>query len=399
VNELRGAGALLEEATGALAGAISLLTTQGRRLSLAVLGEARIADKLVLAERMVQRFEQASLLAGLLERDLGALPPALIWPEENRPDRIGLIVANAVHSQRLQIELEKGEREIARHLTDASALLSTSPVCAHVAKQVTAVASGACGATLPSTPTGSSEGLRREFRGPLRLELDPCFTVATSPELAESQPLTDAAHAPDFWRMAMRESMAGDQCCLSICELDGAPLLLLRDLAKQTWDEMRHATLFLRCAKELLPEFIAETPDGPLVRGARRYLETGAGLVVPAEGNLYASLWSADLFDRLVLMQLDGEADLPRDFREDLSSSFYLRRPALAQELAWTIREEQAHGDLGKRWLAWLIPDASAREQAIGRALLFRGFRLAIGIAAFQQVPLESILGKLAATA
>jgi len=71
-------------------------------------------------------------------------------------------------------------------------------------------------------------------------------------------------------------------------EYDGLPLAFYRDFAKQARDEMRHALLFFRLGVDLLPSFLAwPPPDHPLVPGARRFAETGSGLPVPRERNLY----------------------------------------------------------------------------------------------------------------
>jgi hypothetical protein len=71
---------------------------------------------------------------------------------------------------------------------------------------------------------------------------------------------------------------------------------------------MRHATSYLMNAIGLIPELLASLePADPLVADLKAFQQTGRGLPIPIERNLYEAIWNSTLAERLVLFQVDTE--------------------------------------------------------------------------------------------
>ena len=237
--------------------------------------------------------------------------------------------------------------------------------------------------------------MRRPFRGPRRVHLDPIFAPTFSlledPDLALSLAETDSS--PHLWCLSIREAMAAELCALSLVEYDGLPLAFYGDLAKQAWDEMGHALFFLDCALQLLPGFVASARrDHPMMAGIRRYFATGRGLAVPLERNLYEVAWNTTLPQRLILMHLDAEEPGVVLFERRLRSRFWRERPVLYRGLLSVTREESSHARVGMRWIEHLLPDAAERRRAVEQTMLLRGVLMLAAASHYHRVPLLELM-------
>jgi hypothetical protein len=236
------------------------------------------------------------------------------------------------------------------------------------------------------------------LRGPRHVEIDPAF----SPEIDMLDPanrsLLDAHRSSFFWGLSIREEMASELCALSIVEHDGMPLAFYRDFAKQSWDEMRHALFFFRAGVDLLPSFLEwAPPDHPLLAGARRFAETGAGLPVPRERNLYELIWNATLTERVILMHIDSETPSLATFAQELRSDFCKERPAVAAEIELAGHDEASHARFGKTWFEHLVPEKADRKVAVERALLLRGVLMLTAFSHYHETPLLEMLTRFSA--
>lgn len=184
-------------------------------------------------------------------------------------------------------------------------------------------------------------------------------------------------NVPYFWSLAIRESLAADLCALSIVEYDQMPLSFYRDMAKQSWDEMRHSTYFFDLALTLIPELVDQLDtDHPLHANLTRFLATREGLPIPRERNLYEAILNASLVERLVLLHRDTETPGILRIKEKINSEFCSSRPHIGAALEIVMRDEVTHSRFGNVWLKHLIPDARERQDAIATTELLRGVLL-----------------------
>jgi len=162
-----------------------------------------------------------------------------------------------------------------------------------------------------------------------------------------------------------------------MAEYDGLPLAFYRDMAKQTWDEVRHAVYCLDTALMLLPQLEVELPyDHPTRAAVRRFRETGTGLPVPLERNLYEAIANASLVERLVLMHHDTETPGIRTLKEHIGSQFCQVHSDIADGLAIFRRDEISHSRIGNVWFHHLVPDLEKRNTIIANTRLLRGVLL-----------------------
>lgn len=238
-------------------------------------------------------------------------------------------------------------------------------------------------------------GIIRSVYGPTSVEIDPVF-VRDYSFVEKTTPPFDGTlpnSVQYFWSLAMREAAASDWCALCGFEYDGLPLNFYRDMAKQTWDEARHAVLFLELAIKLFPNLQDELPShDPLQKVIQLYNSTGTGLPVPSEGCLYESLWNAELAERLILLQIDteGKAVVLSRRRQQLQLS--KKFPILMETLRIDERDEISHSSFGHKWLRFLIKDRFDRAKVIESTRLLRGVLLLTSFSHQHHTPLDMLI-------
>ncbi|MET9463054.1 hypothetical protein ABZY05_50260 [Streptomyces canus] len=178
---------------------------------------------------------------------------------------------------------------------------------------------------------------------------------------------------PNLWVLASREALAAELAALCVIEWDNMPLAFYLDFAKQMWDESRHAAFYLAASVSLLSDLKAELPAAhPLLDDIQAFQEEGTGLPIPREGNLYEAMLNATLIERLVILHHDTETPAVAGLERKINSTLWDRRPEIAAGISVVQMDERTHARLGHRWLKFLLPGRSEREEAIQDARLMR---------------------------
>jgi hypothetical protein len=243
--------------------------------------------------------------------------------------------------------------------------------------------------------SSDTKGVWRSLHGPVSIAVDPVFSQDYSLCDRNTPPFDDTLSnsVEYFWCLALREAAASDWCALNGFEYDGLPLRFYRDMAKQTWDESRHAVMFLDCAVQMFSAVQSELPpDHPLQHIVCQYRSIGSGLSVPLEIGLYESLWNAELHERLILLQIETEGKAVASFKRRQQCLLAQRFPFLLEALRIDEYDEISHASFGNKWLRFLIPDAVERAKAIDTAGLLRGIFLLISFSHKNNKPLGELI-------
>lgn len=359
------------------------LVAAARLEALRELGLGQLDAKRGSAERCVTLIEAADAVEDFTLAHYGGRAPAIEWPSELRPDDAGFISDGAVALDMLEVALVRRLRRCRATFDDLLKAAEINPLLSSVTAlraQLIACLPDADGAAPldPIERAPSSQKGRQAVRGPARLAVDasfaPTYSLLQRPVSAFGESLRE--NIPYFWSLALRESLAADLCALSIVEYDAMPMQFYCDMAKQCWDEMRHSTYFLDLAKRLMPEFERNGGDDPLSRDIARYLETGRGLPIPRERNLYEAILNASLAERLILLHRDTETPGITRIKEKIASPFCRSHPEIAEALEIIMRDEVTHSRFGAAWLEHLLPDKAERDAAIELTELLRGVLL-----------------------
>ncbi len=398
---------MLRVSSAELADSLKLIHTAlvhlARLMALALLGEKHQYAKLDRAARIVSFIEGAADLESFLDRYYKIRPSTVSWSTDLHPETVGILTNGRLDNDRLTTEIED--------LIDAT-FQTTSQVAEVVAPVALFVPEGTLltriiellsklhvpygpGLLSKRLQITRQQGLTKALDGPREVHLDPAFTPAYS-LLDESGPTFSddiIEVVPYFWTLSIRECMAAELCALSIVEYDGLPLAFYRDMAKQTWDEMRHACYCLETAVALLPELEAALPEGdPLLASIRLFQEQGTGLPIPRERNLYEFAVNATLVERLVTLHHDTETPSIPLIKQKLNGEFCRTHPDVARGLQVFMRDEVAHSRIGNTWFRQLLPDAREREEAIEDARLLRSLLLLTSFAHYQDNTLSQML-------
>lgn len=362
------------------------LVTHGRLTALALLAEPRIPEQALRAREMSMRMEAAARIEEWLARSFQVPPRMVAWPPDLRSDASGIVDGSGGPVARDRLEVG---RSAVLHAAAGLAASLRAMIRSEMMLDPAGPLFEAIAADLPA-PAGAAPWIAkappkakmaRALRGPRQVALDPMFEPSFSLLDAAAARAMESHRAPRFWCLSVREVLAAELCALSIAEHDGLPLTFYRDFAKQAWDELRHARLFLDAALELLPEL---PPDHPLWPGDR--------LPVPREVNVFEAIWNCSLDERLVLMHLDtegpGVAGLPRE----LSNGLHL---ALVERLVIAAHDEVSHARLGQAWLRYLLPHRDERKARIREALARRGMLMVAGMGNPRE-PLKELIGRYA---
>lgn len=210
-------------------------------------------------------------------------------------------------------------------------------------------------------------------RSPALHQLDPIFQPSFS--LLESpQPSfrDDRLSAISyFWYLSIKECLASELCALNIAEYDGLPLAFYCDMAKQCYDETRHAYHFLQTSLEWLI-------NNPEISGAPRSAIAEhnlhiRGLAIPIQGNFFEMIHAADLAERLILMNAKTESVAVQKLRARLSSKLSQADPHFKFATEVDLQDEISHVRIGATWLSYLMPDSKNRSEKINDTMLIRG--------------------------
>jgi len=374
------------------------LTTLARLCALRALAEPSLETQRDAARAAAARMEQANALDEFIVRHYGRKARGVQWPAAWRPDVFGSLRDGEVVIALLCLQEDALGGAIAAEIHALEMLAGPSelndPLCEHLAALLEMLP-GPNGVELRLECPDPPGGARQVLRGPATVGMDHVFKGSFSvfDRNLPAQPDSARTASPHFWCLALRESMASELCALCMIEYDGLPLAFYRDMAKQAWDEARHARFFLHCAFATLPEYVASASgDDPLLPDARNHLETGSGLPVPREGNLYGAIWAAHLDDRLVLMHLDSESPGVAEFRRQRQLPYIRQHPEISEGLEVAALDEASHARLGRRWLDHLHPTPEGRAAAIERAMLLRGVFILSAVAQSRGQSLASLL-------
>jgi hypothetical protein len=243
--------------------------------------------------------------------------------------------------------------------------------------------------------TTEDSSIVRSLQGPTSVEIDPVFMRDYSFVEKTTPPFDGTLRnsVQYFWTLAMREAAASDWCALCGFEYDGLPIDFYRDMAKQTWDEARHAVLFLELALKLFPKLQEELPSNdPLQKVIQLYYSTGTGLPVPSEGCLYETLWNAELSERLILLQIDTEGKAVALSRQRQQLQLSQKFPVLMETLRIDERDEISHASFGHKWLRFLIKDKFERAKVFETTRLLRGVFLLTSFSHQHNRPLDVLV-------
>jgi hypothetical protein len=377
-----------------------------RLRALALLGDARLSAKALCAEELVEAIEGAAALGAFLARYYQVRQEPVCWAEAEHPLERGLLRGRRLESDKLEAEIWRCETAIGGALAwlreglAASSLLSpVLPLLEQVGRSTPASAPRE--PEIGPRPRPVEPGVKA-LEGPLETGFDPAFEPTYSLLQAPLPGFGETAKevAPCFWALAVRESLAAELCALSIAEYDGLPLDFYRDLAKQSWDEMRHSLFFFEAAVEQLDalEALLE-PSDPLLRNIARFRREGTGLPIPKERNLYEAILNASLVERLILLHRDTETPGIARIREKIEGAYCRSHPEMAEALRIVMRDEVTHARLGRVWLEHLVPRSDEREQLIEETELLRGVRLLASFAHHGEESLGALMARYAAGA
>jgi len=358
------------------------LTTLSRLHALKLLGAADSLGKLNEARAASVSIDGAAQVEEFLGRYFQRQLRKIAWPDAWHPNQRGFVADCKVTTRRLTIAAATLANEVANEVAGLRAVVSedlcgsaVEPLLAQLATILPPASSTVRRDT--RTLTGADEGPpRRSAIGPTHVKTDPVFRPSFSlmDRAIPHWTLASNVAVPHFWTVCIKETLGAELCALSMVEYDGLPLAFYRDMAKQAWDEMRHALLYLRAAIKLIPELRASlVTDEPLAIELANFERTGRGLPIPIERNLYEAIWNSTLAERLVLFQVDTEVPGSARKKKKQATRELDDHPDLARAIEYDLMDEQDHKRVGRTWLKYLIPDPADRRESIGATRLIRG--------------------------
>jgi hypothetical protein len=362
------------------------LSALSRLEALRVLDASDRFAKLEAAERSCVYADLAWVVQEQATRNYLAKANLVYWPRCLHPEKAGLIVEGRINSIRLMDAIHRVETDawnVAIQLEqDASGTSLAGPVrplTAQVKRMLPPPTSDGFGIERLADHDSESGRYFKTTTGPVSVSTDPIFTP-TYTMLEQPAPIfgeTVETSVPYLWTTVVGETMAAELCALSSVEYDGLPLAFHRDMAKQAWDEMRHAVYYLEAAVALLPTLESRLDESdPLKASLVAFRERQAGLPIPRELNLYETVLNSSLPERLILFQIQTEAPGASRKKRNLQSEVCQIYPDLARALEYDLRDEIVHARIGKIWLPYLVPDAAERRQLIEITGLLRGLLL-----------------------
>lgn len=396
--------------------AIASITPRVQKLLSCLITLARVTALRSLCSKEVTRLQEDAVatfrlmeagaaLDDFLTRHLSIRSQPIWWPELARPDSTGGLTKSGEVNRRtlasIECRLHATADLLAKELLSALSCNLVEPIAHAVAAVRSVIPASAAGAVLGHLgPSSSRKGcIARAILGPRHAPFpatfEPfyCIERQSEPTFGRSNGET-AAH---LWCLSLHELTAGQLCALCLIEYDGLPLAFYRDMAKQFYDETRHASFFLEAATALMP-YIERTksPKAAHLRTAvKRYKALGVGLPVPLEGNLFETFWNSDLIERLVLMHLDTETPGVAVIRRHGAARVWMQHPDIRRGFEVVAADEKTHAKIGSNWIKYLLPDRDERLRAIDDARLLRGMLIATSIAHKRDEPVAAVIRRL----
>jgi hypothetical protein len=373
----------------------------GRYKLVQVLVSPKYEEKSAFASSAVSLLDAAARVAEFNRRSFHTSAQEVFWHKRYNPARAGLLSESHVDRPQLAATIAQLSRatlgsleKLKSRVQGDQVISSCAPLLEDLHRSLALLGAASMG-NEPSVALAPARRRRKcvhqAFRGPRQVGIDDRFVRSYSlldvaaPGYSES--LRDAV--PYYWTLSTREAMACDSCALSAIEYDDLPLMFYRDMAKQAWDEARHAVLFLDLSRQLMPALLDELHDKQLRTVIVRFIETERGLPIPLEGNLYEVMWNSELAERLVLMQIETEAAavpaLKRRGGDQLCRRFSILRWAMDVDR----NDEISHARIGHTWVRFLIPVPAERKEVI---LASRSLRPIFMADAFAQNGNSSVL-------
>lgn len=355
-----------------------------RLTSLDLLAADRLDIKQERATRVVFLLEQAFTVESFLARYHKGRPFNIAWSIANHPERTGILTAGRLDRGQLSAAMSEATAALAQAIRQNLQSLGNVPLLEPEALLLRQLASviptddhGSVEQALPLPVSGNPkpQHMTKGLNGPHTVGMDPVFAPMYSLQRQGVPLFGDSVSevAPYFWTLATRETMAAELCALSLAEYDGLPLAFYRDMAKQTWDETRHASSCLNIAIRLLAEIETDPDADSEIRAiACTFHETGSGLPIPVERNLYQVAVNAGLVERLIMLHHDAETPAIRDFKDRMNASFSQHHPDIAFTFEVFRRDEISHSRIGSTWLRHLLPNRADREEALTDTRLLR---------------------------
>lgn len=219
----------------------------------------------------------------------------------------------------------------------------------------------------------TEQEVSRAFRAPLVHHIDPVFKPTYSLRSAPQPGFRDnqIGAISYCWYLAIKECLAAELCALNVSEYDGLPLAFYRDMAKQCYDETRHACYFLHTSLRWLSE--RAFASDALSTALSELDETGTGLPIPVEGNFFETIHVADVAERLILMNAKTETIAIGKLKERLAGKLCAADPVLKLATEVDLQDEISHVRIGMKWLRFLIPEQRALNEKIADTMLIRG--------------------------
>lgn len=394
---------ILSTLTASLLNLYDAFTTLGRLLALQSLTKKQLEEKNAIITEATQYIFMAHQIAQFLKQSYAIKVHAISWHENTHPvNNLILDSDGKTHDTNLQqliksllaasnstldAMISKTERII--HLMPIFYFLmqlkKNIPYQRHSTLSIDEI--------LGTAITISTN--KKTLNGPPHIEADSIFLPTQNILEKDITSHTDSISeaAPYYWGLAARESVIADLCCLSIIEYDGFSINFYSDIIKQAWDKIRHAMYFLNIAVNLISELKQQlSPNDILSTYLTQFEETGQGLPIPLEKNLYEAMWNVTIEERLILLNHDTETSEIGHIKEKIFSPCASNHPQMRDGLEVVIHEEITHSRSSKKWLKYLLPNIKDRHDAINKALSLKNILLLPSRTHYQEEPLNKLI-------
>jgi hypothetical protein len=377
----------INQLKGELQVLLRALTDFGRLNALAALAHPVVTDKLRYARGFYETTRQAILLEELLYQKFQVKKGFVAWSADCNPRLAGVLTDGSIEQTPLRSLLRSVRAAISNHAILVRPALDATEMLSELRQAVGELIGTSPeldGIRLPfdQSPSGGEAG-EKVVRGPSTLGVDPAFTPSYSLLNQPSPSFGSQLHeaAPYYWTLSLREAFASDVCALSAVECDYLPLQFYADMAKQCWDEVRHARFYFDFSVSLFGPLLSQLPaSSPLAAVIRNYHDTGSGLPIPTELNFYHTFLDATLAERLILMQVRTETPAIKRLGVRLQSELAAQHPDLAQAIEIDRCDEKSHSRIGWSWLRFLFPDPVQRRLLIERTDLLRSLFILLSV-------------------
>lgn len=240
--------------------------------------------------------------------------------------------------------------------------------------------------------------VERVFFGPSKIKEDKIFDTSydgvgyTLPENGN----TLEEIVPSCWSVAQGELRACELCALSVLEYDNLPLQFYWDFSKQSWDEARHALIYLNLSLSFFDTIISVLNESnPLYKIIKSFKENKKGLPLPKDRNTWDAILNADLEERIILLNILTEGPAVARLTQKIKKDICTHYPEIKRVLEYDKADEMFHARIGNQWLKYLIPNLAKRKQKIEDAKLMKGFLLLTSIVEYSNGNIDELAREL----